>query len=139
MKIKVEIEYGKTKSNLVIENGDLYSVKQQIENFIEYAFSASDTGVRNTFEPEFVPQWMGEYDIHSLSQKEKLYILLEREHKGDWVRSQDIKNEYWRVWGEEIKLSSVSTYLGRFHGEGQMERRGSRAQREYRLFEGIRV
>jgi hypothetical protein len=86
-----------------------------------------------------VPEWIGEYDIHSLSQKDKLYLLLQREHKEDWVRSQDMKEEYERIWGDEIKLSSVSTYLARFHGEGQMERKGSRAQREYRFFEGIRV
>jgi hypothetical protein len=50
-----------------------------------------------------------------------------------------MKEEYEQVWGDEIKLSSVSTYLARFHEEGRMERKGSRAQREYRFFEGIKI
>lgn len=139
MKIKVEIEDGKTKSNLLLEGEDLYTAKQRIEKFIEYAYETSESGATKSFTPEFIPQWIGEYNLEDLSQKEKLYILLEREHKGDWVRSQDIKEEYERIYGEEIKLSSVSTYLSRFHDQGAMARKGSRAQREYRLFEGIRI
>lgn len=139
MKIKIEIEDGKTKSNLVIDGEDLFSAKQRIEQFLNFAYNTAETGAETKFKPEFVPEWMGEYDVHSLSQKEKLYILLEKEHKGDWVRSQDLKEEYEHVWGDAIKLSSVSTYLGRFHEQGQMERKGSRAQREYRFFEGIKV
>ncbi len=139
MKIKIEIEDGKTKSNLVIEGTDSFTAKQRIEQFLNFAYNSPDTGAEASFKPEFVPEWIGEYDIHSLSQKEKIHILLERGHKGGWVRSQEIKEEYEKVWGDEVKLSSVSTYLARFHEQGQMERKGSRAQREYRLFEGIRV
>jgi hypothetical protein len=139
MKIKIEIEDGKTKSNLVLDKEDLYTAKLRIEQFLNFAYGGAEKGADEGFKPEFIPEWIGEYDIQDLSQKEKLYILVEREHKGDWVRSQDIKEEYEQVWGEEIKLSSVSTYLGRFHEKGQMERKGSRAQREYRFFEGIRI
>jgi len=139
MRIKVEIQEGKTRSNLVIEGEDLYTAKQRIEQFLNFAYATHERGAERRFRPEFVPEWIGEYDIHSLSQKEKLYILLEREHKGEWVRSQDIKEEYEQVWGDEIKLSSVSTYLARFHEDGQLERKGSRAQREYRLSEAIKV
>ncbi|MFQ5801001.1 MAG: hypothetical protein ACE5HH_04705 [Candidatus Hydrothermarchaeales archaeon] len=139
MKIKIEIEDGKTKSNLIIDGEDLHATKQRIDQFLDFAYGAADRGAKERFKPEFVPEWIGEYDIHNLTQKEKLYILVEKEHKGEWVRSQDIKEEYEQVWGDEIKLSSVSTYLARFHEQGQMERKGSRAQREYRLFEGIKV
>ncbi len=139
MKIKVEISEGKTKSNLVIEGEDLFTVKQRIEQFLDFAYKAPETGATHKFTPEFVPEWIGEYDILSLSQKEKLYLILEREHKDEWVRSQDMKEEYERVWGDEIKLSSVSTYLARFHEQGQMERKGSRAQREYKFFQAVKV
>lgn len=139
MKIKVEISEGKTKSNLVIDGEDLFTVKQRIEQFLDFAYKAPETGATTNFTPEFVPEWIGEYDITSLSQKEKLYIMLEKRHKDEWVRSQDMKEEYEMVWGDEIKLSSLSTYLGRFHEQGQMERKGSRAQREYKLFQGIKV
>jgi hypothetical protein len=140
MKIKIEIEDGKSKSNLILDGEDLYSAKQRIEKFINFAYGSVDTGAEKSFKPEFIPEWIGEYNINSLSQKEKLYIILEREHKkGDWVKSQDLKEEFEKIWGDEIKLSSVSTYLSRFHFAGQMERKGSRAQREYRLFEGIKI
>lgn len=141
MKIKIEIEDGKTKSNLVLENEDKETVKQKLDFFIDFAYSTKNPHqiTETSFKPEFLPQWISEYDIHNLSQKEKLYILLEREHQGEWVRSQDVKEEYENIWGDEIKLSSLSTYLARFHDKGEMERRGSRAQREYKFFPGIRI
>lgn len=139
MKIKLIIEDGKAKSNLVLEEVDHYSAIQRIENFINAAYQIDETGTENQFVPEHIPEWIGEYDIHSLSQKDKLRILLERHHQGEWVKSQHIREEYQKIWGDQIKLSSLSTYLMRFYEEGQMERKGSRAQREYRLPQGIRV
>ncbi len=139
MKIKVEIEDRKIKSNLVLDGADILTAKQRIEEFLNFVYKDQSTGAEEIFKPEFVPEWIGEYDVHNLSQKDKLYILLEREHKGQWVRSQDIREEYEQIWGDEIKLSSVSTYLARFHEQGQMQRQGSRAQREYKLFDGIKI
>lgn len=140
MNIKVEIEDGKIRSKLVIQEEEINTVKQRIEEFLNFAYKTCDTGAEKLFKPEFVPEWIGEYDIHSMSQKEKLYIILEKEHnEGEWVKSQDLKEEYHQIWGDIIKISSVSTYLARFHEQGKMERKGSRAQREYRLFEGITI
>ncbi len=139
MKIKVIIEDGKAKSNLILEGADYYSAIQRIENFVKASYQIDETGVEDRFIPEHVPAWISEYDIDDLSQKDKLRIILERHHQGEWVKSQHIKEEYQKIWGDEIKLSSLSTYLMRFYEEGQMERKGSRAQREYRLPQGIKI
>jgi len=137
MKIKVIVQDEDTKSNIEIKDQDYTTTIKRIEKYLKAFFDYTFSGAENEFVPQFVPEWIGEYDVHNLSQKEKVNILLEREHQGDWVRSQEIKEEYERVYGGEIKLSSVSTYLSRFYGNGDMERRGSRAQREYKLFDGI--
>ena len=139
MKIKIEISDGKTKSNLIIEGEDHFTAKQKIDHFIDFAYNAPKTTVTSKFKPEILPSWLGEYDMKSLSQKEKLNILLEREHRGEWIRSQDIKEEYEYIWGDEIKISSASTYLARFFEEGRMQRQGSRAQREYKFTEEIKA
>ncbi|MFV2040972.1 MAG: hypothetical protein ACC644_03175 [Candidatus Hydrothermarchaeales archaeon] len=139
MKIKIEISDGKTKTNLLIEGEDHFTAKQKIDHFIDFAYNAPKTTVTSKFTPEILPGWLMEYDMKNLSQKEKLSILLEREHIGEWVRSQDLKEEYEQIWGGEIKLSSVSTYLSRFYEEGRIERQGSRAQREYKFTEEIHV
>ena len=44
-----------------------------------------------------------------------------------------VKDRYQRQYGEEIKLSTVSTYLTRLTGEGFLERRGNRVEREYHV------
>jgi hypothetical protein len=90
MKIKLEIIDGKAKSNLIIDGEDLFSAKQRVEQFLEFAYKTSDENIKtHSFKPEFLPDWIGEYDINGLSQKNKLFILLERDHKKGWVRSQD--------------------------------------------------
>jgi hypothetical protein len=77
--------------------------------------------------------WLSQYDLDSLSQKEKVFALCKHNHPSEWVRSQDIQEEYEILFGEPIKLSSLSTYLSRFYWEGALERKGSRAQWEYRI------
>ncbi len=139
MKIKIEISDGKTKSNLIIEGEDHFTAKQKIDHFIDFAYNAPKTTLIPQFTPELLPKWIAEYDIQNLSQKEKLNIILEKEHIDEWVRSQDLKEEYELIWGDEIKLSSVSTYLSRFYEEGRLERQGSRAQREYKFTEEVQA
>ncbi len=80
------------------------------------------------------PFWFpSESKLKNMSRKEKLFLLLKEMHPNDWVKSQHLKREYVNIFDENISLSSVSTYLARLHRDGFVERRGSRAQREYRL------
>jgi hypothetical protein len=77
--------------------------------------------------------WVGQYDLGDLTQIEKVFLLLKHAHKNGWVKSQNLKEEYEIMYGERIKLSSLSTYLARLYEKGSLERKGSRAQRVYRM------
>lgn len=65
--------------------------------------------------------------------KERLSLFLKFEFGGRWFTSLVVKSQYERQYGEEIKLSTVSTYLTRLTGEGFLERRGNRVEREYHV------
>lgn len=135
-KIKVEVQEGKTRNSLVIDAATYTEAKKQIDDFLTYIFREEyEKPLETRFKPEYIPAWIGDYNLENLSQKDKVYLLLKKNHPGEWVKSQDLQVEYEEIYGEPIKLSSLSTYLARLHEHGAAERRGSRAQREYKLIE----
>lgn len=68
-----------------------------------------------------------------LTLKERLRLFLKFDYNDRWFSSRGAKRAYERAYGEDIGLSTVSTYLSRMYREGFLERRGSRAEREYRV------
>lgn len=134
-KIKVEVQDRRIKNSLVINASTYAEARKQIEEFLVYVFrdEGYEKPYHSEFKPEYMPSWLVEYNLDDLSQKDKVYLLLRKNHPSEWVRSTDLQEEYETIFGEEIKLSSISTYLGRFYEHGAVERRGSRAQREYKL------
>jgi len=74
-------------------------------------------------------------ELESLTIKDRLLHIIKNNFKYGWFRSSDVKEEYERQFGEEIKASTVATYLARFYEEGILDRRGARLNREYRLIE----
>ena len=52
---------------------------------------------------------------------------------GRWFSSRELHRVLREVYGVEVKLSTLSTYLMRFYESGLLERRGSRASRLYRV------
>ncbi len=92
-----------------------------------------EADIENKTRQKIFAPWLKKYNLKNLSIKDKVFLLLKYNHPNEWVRSQDLKIEYEFIYKEKIKLSSLSTYLARFYEEGLLERRGSRAQREYRL------
>ncbi|MHA1265696.1 MAG: hypothetical protein ACTSRS_10740 [Candidatus Helarchaeota archaeon] len=73
-------------------------------------------------------------DQEHLSIREKLEQIV-KEIKYGWFTSDHIRELFSYTFHEEIKPSTVSTYLARMFQEGQLERRGTRARREYRVAE----
>lgn len=155
-KIKAKLVIDKSGERMVLEKEaySLAEIKDRIDNYLETLiisekqrisaeraerefsrFSALERTSEGEFIPEFLPKWLKNYDLESLSQKEKLLLLIKHEHANEWIRSQELREEYRDIFGEDIKLSSISTYLARFYEEGLLKRRGSRAQREYFLGE----
>ncbi|MFQ5887316.1 MAG: hypothetical protein ACE5HY_01310 [Candidatus Hydrothermarchaeales archaeon] len=140
IKIKMQVQDGKAKTNLAFEGLSFVEAKNRIDEFLSYTYRNETFETTETqFKPEFLPEWITELDLDNLSQKDKLMILLKKEHPGSWVKSQQIKGEYDAAYAEHINLSSVSTYLARFYNQGAMERKGSRAQREYRFLEEVKA
>ena len=49
-----------------------------------------------------------------------------------WFTTQQLRDKYETV-SDDIKLSTVSTYLSRMNRDGMLERKGNRNNRQYRL------
>lgn len=145
IKAKLIIDSGEERIVLEKEAYTLAEIRERISSYLEtlimaergFGRSAEASGDREEreFIPEFLPSWLKNYDIENLSQKEKLLLLIKHENANRWIRSQELREQYKDIFGEDIKLSSISTYLARFYDEGLLKRRGSRAQREYMLSE----
>ncbi len=72
----------------------------------------------------------------TLTIKERLKSFLRYDYPRVWFTSWDVKKRYEQeAYGEKINLSTVSTYLARMYREDILDRRGSKAQREYKLIE----
>jgi hypothetical protein len=137
MDIRLESTKGKESIERSLEDLDPEEVKHEVSHFLRYVYGLEGPieGMVLGFKDPgkgFRPSWL-EQRPEELTQKEKVFLLLKHAHPDDWVRSQDIQMEYEIVYGEEISLSSVSTYLARYYNKGYLERRGTRAQREYML------
>ncbi|MHA1129284.1 MAG: hypothetical protein ACTSQI_11430 [Candidatus Helarchaeota archaeon] len=70
----------------------------------------------------------------SFTIREKLESVVDQIKYG-WFTSDHVRELYQYNFHKDIKPSTVSTYLARMFDENTLERRGSRARREYRLAE----
>jgi len=67
---------------------------------------------------------------------EKLGGFIKYEFTNTWFTTQELRERYETV-ADDIKLSTVSTYLSRMNRDGLLERRGNRNNRQYRLIESV--
>ena len=76
-----------------------------------------------------------EVDSEDLTIKERLayFLRYDKRSPGDWFTSSQIRRIYEEAYGEQVGISTLSTYLANMHSEGILVRKGSRAKREYRL------
>lgn len=139
-----EVRDRSTKISRSLEKVDYHTAKDSIVEFLKYAY-----GVKSSIDEYDSPisastlyedrSWVSEYDLDGLTQMEKVFLLLKHNHEKGWVKSQDLKEEYEIMYGERIKLSSLSTYLARLYEKGSLERKGSRAQRVYRMSGAVKT
>jgi len=66
----------------------------------------------------------------------KLESFIRFEFSNTWFTTQELREKYETV-ADDIKLSTVSTYLSRMNRDGLLERRGNRNNRQYRLIAEI--
>jgi len=72
-------------------------------------------------------------EADSWTVREKVRYIVLRYCRHGWFTSRDVKELYDRTFHPSIALATVSTYLSRMHRSGILSRRGSAAQREYRV------
>ena len=129
MKVRVEVTDDEGMKSTIEKEGDLQieMLKQltirDIVKFLEGQLAPIST--RNAYE----------YEGDDLTIKERLASFLrydERAPEG-WFTSSQIKRIYEVLFEENLRLSTISTYLASLHSNGILERKGSRAKRQYRL------
>ncbi|HII06091.1 MAG TPA: hypothetical protein HA349_01885 [Methanotrichaceae archaeon] len=122
MKVKIEIEDNGMKSTHVFEGA---IIREKIIDFLAAAgiFSEQADEVQVVAEPK--PE-----NIRTL--RDRLEIFVREEFTESWFSSNELRDRYETV-SDDIKLSTVSTYLSRMYYDGVLERRGNRNQRQYRL------
>ncbi|RLF04512.1 MAG: hypothetical protein DRJ60_06970 [Thermoprotei archaeon] len=64
-------------------------------------------------------------------------VIEENFSDGSWFTSKDVLDAYRRIYNENLKLSTVSTYLLRLYNSGFLERRGERKNRLYRVVKKV--
>jgi hypothetical protein len=67
---------------------------------------------------------------------DRLASFIKFEFSNTWFTTQELRERYETV-ADDIKLSTVSTYLSRMNRDGLLDRRGNRNNRQYRLLEEI--
>ena len=122
MKVKIEIEDEGMRSTHVFEGTIL---REKILDFLAAAGVFSE--VPDEPRKETMPK---SEDNRTL--RDRLEIFVRDEFPDSWFSSNDLRDQYETV-SDDIKLSTVSTYLSRMYYDGVLERRGNRNQRQYRL------
>ncbi|HNT71926.1 MAG: hypothetical protein PHN90_07170 [Methanothrix sp.] len=122
MKIKIEIEDKGMKSTHVFEGA---IVRERIIDFLDAAGVFSEA-------PDHFPEDVLAKPDNSRTLRDRLEIFVRDEFPDSWFSSNDLRDRYETI-SDDIKLSTVSTYLSRMYYDGVLERRGNRNQRQYRL------
>lgn len=65
---------------------------------------------------------------------DRLESFIKFEFSNTWFTTQELRERYETV-ADDIKLSTVSTYLSRMNRDGMLDKRGNRNNRQYRLIE----
>jgi hypothetical protein len=125
MRIRIEIEDNGLKSTYEFESQNMErdALREKIVGYLAAA------GVFS--EAEDVACAHHAYD-DSGTLMDRLAKFIKYEYPNDWFTSQGLRERYETV-ADDIKLSTVSTYLSRMNRDGLLERKGNRNNRQYRL------
>ncbi|NYT02478.1 MAG: hypothetical protein GKC10_06965 [Methanosarcinales archaeon] len=127
MKIRIEIEDEGTRSSFEFESKGVErsSIRERVVDFLNASGVFSD--------PEVPAASQSKLETGG-TLMDKLRYFIEYEFPDSWFTTQSLRERYETVC-EDIKLSTVSTYLSRMNRDGILDRRGNRNNREYRLME----
>jgi len=122
MKIKIEIEDKGLRSTHEFEGAIL---REKIIDFLDAAGVFLEA-------PDDLPADALPRSADGRTLRDRLEVFVRDEFPNSWFSSNDLKDRY-EIIVDDIKLSTVSTYLSRMYQDGVLERRGNRNQRQYRL------
>jgi len=129
MELKINVDDKTGKITQMTFSGD--SINMEAIQKAMYSILQKN-GAEET-KPAAMAKDIADFSADKPTLKERLRLFLKFEFSGDWFTTLQVKAKYERQYGEEIKLSTVSTYLTRLYGEGFLERRGNRVEREYHV------
>jgi hypothetical protein len=127
MRIRIEVEDKGLKSVYEFESQNMEGEALR-EKIIGYLTAS---GVFS--EPEGQTASAQSYDTGG-TLMDRLEKFIKFEFPSTWFTSQELRERYETV-ADDIKLSTVSTYLSRMNRDGLLERKGNRNNRQYRLIE----
>jgi len=111
---------------ITFNEGLPHSITESITNALQ-STSNPVTATEEHTETPLIP------DFESWTARQKVRFIVLRNCRHGWFTSKDIQELYEHTFHPPIPLATASTYLSRMHKEGSLTRRGSAAQREYRL------
>ncbi|VVB69115.1 Uncharacterised protein [uncultured archaeon] len=134
MRIRIEIEDKGLKYSHEFEsqsqNMDGEALRDKVINFL------SPSGVFEGAEEHAGAVAAGRDFSGSGTLMDRLESFIKFEFSNTWFTTQELRERYETV-ADDIKLSTVSTYLSRMNRDGLLDRRGNRNNRQYRLIEKI--
>ena len=131
MRIRIEIEDGGFKSSHEFESQsiDKEALRDKIIGFLSASGIFDSKDERGAIAPARDYRSSG-------TLMDRLEHFIKFEFSNTWFTSQELRERYETV-ADDIKLSTVSTYLSRMNRDGLLEKRGNRNNRQYRLIEMI--
>lgn len=134
MKVLVKMPSGKERASSIVFEGD----SRSDEMFKSTTITSTVKFLQDRIPS---PSTINPYDVESesLTIKERLAFFLQYDERApkDWFTSSDLKRIYEEAYGDDVKLSTLSTYLASLHSEDILMRTGSRAQRRYKVASAI--
>lgn len=125
MRIRIEVEDKGLKSTYEFESQELEgdALRERIIGYL------TASGVFSEKEAASIAA----HDYESSGTlMDRLQKFIKFEFPETWFTSQELRERYETV-ADDIKLSTVSTYLSRLNRDGLLERRGNRNNRQYKL------
>jgi len=130
IKVNVDEKSGKITQLTVSADGvDMTTIQKALSSISKNLASPGES----VDEPAAMEKKMADLMGDNYTIKERLRLFLKFEFKSLWFTTVQVKEKYEAQYGEEIKTSTVSTYLTRLYNEGFLERRGNRVEREYHV------
>jgi hypothetical protein len=125
MRIRIEVEDKGMKSVYEFESQEVGG--EDLRDKIVSYLSASGVFA----EKESQSQSAHSYDAGG-TLMDRLEKFIGFEFPDTWFTTQQLRDKYETV-SDDIKVSTVSTYLSRMNRDGLLERKGNRNNRQYRL------